>query len=273
MINVLFYGNCQVASCNTILNLDSNKYSQKIILCFSTDISKKEFHHYVINADIIITQSIKDNYREKDYLSTSYLFAHRKHSSKVIFFDSCYFDLYHFDCLTWHISEPSAYHYQQLINYYKQNISPEEFLTNVVNSWDLKTTEELEQIVEKNLNELDRRNYDLWSSYGNMPNVFIISINEYIRFFYKEKLLFYTVNHPSKFILQYLCENILAFMNEKNTMNYHADPLNTEKNIIYKCVQKIVNFNIYDHQPLVKHMDNDHSVVKSYFETYRRLGI
>jgi len=242
-------------------------------MCFSTDILKEEFYRCVVHADIIITQSIKDNYRDKDYLSTSYLFANRKPNSKIIFFDSCYFDLYNFDCMAWHIDEPSAYHYNQLIDYYKKNHSPEEFLKNVVNSFDFKTTEELEQIVEKNLNELNRRNHELWINYGHLSNVSIISINEYIRLFYKEKLLFYTVNHPSKFVLQYVCENILSHMNEINTMNYHADPLNTEKNIIYKCVQKIVNFSVYDHPPLLKHMEDDYSVVNSYFEIYKRISI
>jgi hypothetical protein len=168
------------------MNLDPNKYNQHLVMCFSTDISQNEFYNHVSNADIIITQFVNDNYRGTSYLSTSYIMQNRKPNSKVIFFDSCYFDLYYFDCFSYNVNntflqKPSAYHYCQLVDYYKQNLSPVDFLVKVVNYWDLKTTEQLEEIAEKNINELKMRNEKLCNLYQHYPGVSIISVSDFIK--------------------------------------------------------------------------------------------
>jgi hypothetical protein len=279
MLNILFYGNCQVAASKSILNLDTNKYNQTVIMCFSTNISQEEFFKHVSNADIIITQLVNDNYRNMMHLSTSYVMQNRKPNSKVIFFDSCYFDLYYFDVFSYNfnntfIQKPSAYHYHQLVDYYKRNLSATDFMVNVVNYWDLKTTEQLEEIANKNINELKVRTDKLCNLYKNFPGVSIISVSDFIKNNYKSKLLFYTVNHPSKYLLQFICENILFYLNETTQrMNYSLDPLNVDKSIIYKCVQKVVQFDVNKELPKLNQLDDNFAIIQLYYDTYKGLGV
>lgn len=67
------------------------------IECYSTNIDQAEFTYLINKCDIIITQPIQDNYRNKSYLSTSYIINNKKSECKIILFDSCYFSFYYFD--------------------------------------------------------------------------------------------------------------------------------------------------------------------------------
>jgi hypothetical protein len=110
--------------------------------------------------------------------------------------------------------------------------------------------------------------------YKHHPGVSIISVSDFIKNNYKSKLLFYTINHPSKYVLQFICENILFYLNETTqTMNYNLDPLNVEKSIIYKCVQKVVKFDVNKEIPKSNNLDENFAIIQSYFDTYKALGI
>ena len=95
-INILFYGNCQLYACFKTLNL-SDKYNVSNIECWKNKINKNNFTNIIKSSDIIITQSINDNYRNVDYLSTNYIIKNKKLNCKLIIFDSCYFNFYYFD--------------------------------------------------------------------------------------------------------------------------------------------------------------------------------
>ena len=95
-MNILFYGNCQTYSVLKTLNLDKT-YSIFHIECWKEIIDQTYFTDIIKKCDIIITQPINDNYRDVDYLSTSYIIKIKNTKCKLIIFDSCHFNFYYFD--------------------------------------------------------------------------------------------------------------------------------------------------------------------------------
>ena len=270
-MNILFYGNCQTDVISKTLNLpNDNVFS---IYCFSTDISKENFTSIIEKCDIIITQSIQDNYRDVSYLSTSYIIQNSKKNCKIIIFDSCYFNFYYFDCFH-KIQYNYAYHYKKMFEYYENGYSEENYVDNCVNNLELKTSDELEIIVEKSINELKLRSEYYKNTYKG-DNIYYITTNEFIKNNYKDKLLFYTPNHPSKYLIQFICEEILKLLEiqDLNVINYNIDLLeNSYRCILYKCIQKNVNFDITKHLPkLTGPPIDNYTVVKMYYDAYNKI--
>uniref|UniRef100_A0A6C0EH21 Polysaccharide biosynthesis enzyme WcbI domain-containing protein n=1 Tax=viral metagenome TaxID=1070528 RepID=A0A6C0EH21_9ZZZZ len=276
MINILFYGNCQTFAVQHTLSLSSDHYNIQHVPCWTTDTDKEKFTEIVKNSDIIITQPINDNYRDLDYLSTSYIINNKKTDCKTIIFDSCYFDFYYFD-LTYKnkdnnlLREPIDYHYNNMIECYNNNLPIEYYIENYANNYNLKSSEELEIIANESLNELNKRYQENKNKY-NGENINIISTEDFIKNNYKNKLLFYSMNHPTKYVTQYICEEIINILNIPNTINYEIDLLPDPKCIIYKCIQKNVNFDINNHPPLTLNKTNIHDISQLYYDTYKKIG-
>ena len=274
-LNVLFYGNCQLLACVKTLNLRGN-YRIFHIECWREDISKIYFTSIIMRCDIIITQSINDTYRDVEYLSTNYIKKCKKPNCKLIIMDSCYFDFYYFD-LTYKtlnndvLHKPIDYHYNKMIECYNDGKSIDCYITQFVNNIDLKSSEELEMLANNSLNELHNRFMQNNEKY-NGNNVYIISTCEYIRQNYKDKLLFYSMNHPSKYVIQYICETIIDILQIQNTINYDIDILNHTKCILYKCISKNVNFDINNHHALTLDRTDIHKITQLYYDTYTEIG-
>ena len=87
---IAFYGNCQLYAILKTLNLPNN-YKIHHIECFNDiNINEHQYKSIIHSCDIIITQPISDNYKNKTYLSTSYIINNTKSTCKIIIFDSCY---------------------------------------------------------------------------------------------------------------------------------------------------------------------------------------
>lgn len=275
MKNILIYGNCQSYSISQTLNLSNKYYNITMIICFNTNIIEKDFLKIINNSDIIITQSINNNYRDKYYLSTSYILEHCSKLCKVIIYDSCYFNFYHFD-LTYKynkdciINKPCDYHYTNMIDYYKNNKSKKDYLLNIVNNKNFKSSTELENIANKSIEELKKR-YNLnQNKYSKIRNdIYIISTYDFIKDNYKKKLLFYSINHPSKYIFHFICNSILKYLNIESKMNYDVDLLSHLRCIIYKCIQNVVEFDISKYEPKLNNLSNNEEIINLYFDKYK----
>jgi hypothetical protein len=271
MINILFFGNCQLFAIKQILNLETT-YNQEDIECFSTNIDKFTFTTLIRKSDIIITQPISDNYRNKDYLSTYYVLQHMREFCKVFIVDSCHFDYYYFD-LTYKTANntlleyPSPYHYNGLIECYKANLSAEHFLINYVNNESLKTPEQLDAIANNSLDELRRRNIEHKNKYTH-KNIIFITTADFIQQHYKEKLLFYSMNHPTKYLFHFICEQLIHHLSCKNTMNYDIDPMDATRCILYKCIQNNVHFDCNLLLPKLNDKNNINDIVLLYYTDY-----
>ena len=228
--------------------------------------------------DVIITQPISNNYRELLYLSTEYIIQNCNPSCKIIIFDSCYFNFYYFD-LTYKsidkqlIRKPSDYHYNELINCYKNNMSKEYYIQEFSNNTNLKSKDELEQIANKSIFELHNRYKESCEKYVNNTNITVITCATYIENNYKDKLLFYSMNHPTKYVIQHIAEQIINLLDIPNTINYNINVLDGVKCILYKCIQNAVNFNINDCEPLLNNKTNNEDITQLYYDSYQNENI
>lgn len=278
MINVLFYGNCQIQALSKVLNLPQNQYNSHSIECFTTNHTEEQFLNIIKESQIIITQSIQNDYRNKTYLSTSYILLNCSHTSQIIIIDSCYFPFYHFDLFyyytnnTTRLRTPCEYHYREMMTYFIQNKTIDEYINQIINNSDFKTQTELEEIAEKSIIELQQRFQHSQQLYSIYSNCKVITCWEYIKNEYKNKLLFYSFNHPTKYIFHYFGEHIISFLNLQNNINYEIDPLQHLKCIIYKCIYKVVNFDINQtDSPILKNCKNYKDIVKLYYDSYQSL--
>lgn len=281
MINILFYGNCQLFCIMRTMNLSPDKYMSNHIPCWTTDYNKQTFTDVIQKCDIIITQPINDDYRKVDYLSTNYVINNSKPNCKIVIFDSCHFDFYYVD-LTYKfvnndvLHKPSDYHYDKMIECYHNNYSIEYYIENYVNNEDLKTSEELEIVAENSLNKLKNRYNNAKEKYTNNNknvHIYFISTYEFIKNNYKNKLLFYSMNHPTKFVIQYICEEINKNFLLSNNINYDIDDLSNPKSILYKCIQKNVTFDISNHSPSILGKTSIHEIAQIYYNTYKEIGL
>ena len=274
-MKILFYGNCQIYAVLKTLNLDT-EYKIFHIKCWKGHIEKKYFTNIIKQCDIIITQPINDNYRNVDYLSTSYIIKNKKTHSKLIIFDSCYFNFYYFD-LTYKtfndhlLHKPIDYHYNKMIECYNNNKSVEYYITNFINNLDLKSYDELDIIAQNSLKNIYDKHKKNKAKYSD-TNIYLIGTYEYIKNNYKDKLLFYSMNHPTKYLIQFICKKIIDILNLKNEINYNIDILNSPKCILYKCISKNVNFDIDNYEPLILNFTNVENITQLYYNTYRNIG-
>lgn len=276
--NILFYGNCQCNAIKLILNLPSH-YNIFSIECFSTAIENDEFTNIIKNSDIIITQPICDNYRNKEYLSTKYIINNKNDICKVILFNPFYFNFYYFDLTYKKINDeilkiPIDYHYNDMISCYKLDLPIEKYFEYYVDNIYYKNSDDLNKLADESLIELDNRYKSMIDEYvTNNFNVIPIYINDFIKNNYKDNLLFYSMNHPTKFLLQLICNEIVKILDLENNINYDIDPLDNPKCILYKCIQNAVYFNIDDYNSVTLDKSGNYDITKLYFESYKNNNI
>lgn len=272
--SILFYGNCQLGALRRVLNLNPALFTTNYIACCSTNIDKADFTNLIKTSDIIVTQHIRPNYRNLDYLHTDFVINNAP-NCKIIIFSVCYFDFYYPDLKykthqNTPFDQPVAYHYQYMIDNFKNKCSIDDYITNCVNNQNLISKEILLERANKSLNELKQRDQSMKDQF-TQSNVHIISISDFIEQNYKDKLLFYSMNHPTKYVIQHMCEKFIAVLGIKNNIKYDIDPLNVTKCILYKCIQSVVNFNINDHSVKTGKSNDAVSITKLYYDTYRRV--
>jgi hypothetical protein len=276
-INILFYGNCQLIAVTQTLKL-SSKFNVHKYECFSTEVSKEEFTNIIKTSDFIVTQHIHDNYMDKDYLSTNYIINNKNNNTKIIIMDSLHFDFYYFDTIYHNdnnkrLSEPCDYHYSKMMECYKNRKNIEYYIDNFANNANLKSSEELEEIANNSLSELYKRYLINKNSFENHDNnIYVITTHDFIKENYKNKLLFYSMNHPTKYTIQYVCSHIMDVFGFENNIDYmidyEADILNNPKCILYSCIQKKVNFDIDKYNQSINIWNNKNMNLKTATELY-----
>lgn len=107
-------------------------------------------------------------------------------------------------------------------------------LTNVkkIENKYLYTTEYLENNIDKNIQELARREINMKS----LTNTYIIEISNFIKDNFRKQLLFYSFNHPTKYLLCYITREVLKILNISGDFNINHDPFVSPKSPIYNTV-------------------------------------
>lgn len=271
---ILVYGNCQTASLMQVLNLPEI-YEVHIIRCFSTQLNKAEFAKIISESDIIIAQAIHDNYRDVDYLSTSYILKHKKPNCKMVLFDVLHFSFYYFDIKNIDSFKiPTPYHYKSMVEYFKSGHAVDHYITDFVDNKNLKTSEELEIIANDSLNELHKRYIRNTEKYGSDKTVTIVSAYDFIKENYRDKLLFHCRNHPTKDVFQFVSERIVDLLQLPHAIDYNIDPLDYTQCIVYGCVQKNINFKIENKFTVInKNKYSIQEAVQLYYDAYSKHGL
>jgi len=271
---ILFYGNCQMDAIRQTLNINTNYYS---ISCWNCKYTEINFKNIIKNSFIILTQPINDNYRNTPYLSTKYIIDNCNKDTIIIIIDSCYFNFYYFD-LSYKsfskekINKPSDYHYNKLIDCFLNKSTPEYYKKNFIDNINLKTNEELDDLASKSIETLINRSENFENIYKK-KNIFHIKTFDFIRDNYKNNLLFYSMNHPTKYLFQYICKEIKKILNIDFNIDYSCDPLSNFKGIIYKCIQKNVNFDINKHIPYLLGENDIINIIKIYYSSYNNYNL
>jgi hypothetical protein len=156
-----------------------------------------------------------------------------------------------------------------MIYCYHNNISIENYINNYVNNKDLFSKEELENIANESIYKLYIKHQENIEKYKDFKNINVISCVHYIKYNYKDKLLFYSMNHPTKYIFHNLAEQIIDILYLECNIEYNIDFLDNPKCIIYKCIQNNVNFNIEEYMPLTCGKTDLYEITKLYYDTYK----
>ena len=267
----LFYGNCQLGALSNTLKLSNE---QIYIPCWTNEMTEEEFTAIIKKADIIITQPINNNYKDKFYFSTEYIIKTCKESTKIFIFPSLHFEFYYPDLMYRvlndgsHLNEPSPYHYKSIIDNFSKGI--DYILENCVDNKNYKTEEELFCNADNSITELNSRE-ELIDKYGEINAMVIkIKVSHFIKEHFQQKLLFYSMNHPTPYILQYISEfikDILSF----GEINYDFDGLaGSDRCILYSCIQKCVEFDLTLHTCRLNkyNLENKIDIIKKYIECY-----
>ena len=172
------------------------------------------------------------------------------------------------------MNKPIDYHYNKMIECYNNNNSIEYYISHFVNNLDLKTSEELETIAQNSLDELQNKNNNNKEKY-NAEYTYLIGTYEYIKKNYKDKLLFYSMNHPTKYVIQFICEQIIDILQLQNhidyNLDYNIDTLARTKCILYKCISKNVNFDINICNSLTGGVEGIDKITQLYYDTYKEI--
>ena len=80
------------------------------------------------------------------------------------------------------------------------------------------------------------------------------------------------MNHPTKYVIQFICENIINILQIQHTIDYNIDLLNNPKCIIPKCISKHVNFDINNHTALALGITDVNKITQLYYDTYKEIG-
>ena len=79
------------------------------------------------------------------------------------------------------------------------------------------------------------------------------------------------MNYSTSYLLRFISENIINILQIKYN-NYRFYEFDNAKCIIYKCIQKVVNFKIDNCDFLTKNKTNLLDICKLYYETYNKIN-
>ncbi len=277
-------GNCQADIINTFLRtnpLFSGNYNYIHIkpIFMMNDNDADYVYNIVKRVDLVIIQPITQSYNK---LSTLSILHHVKDSCEVILIPSLYLDFYypklkyikHKDTNKI-LTKPCDYHDSELFNIISKGASLEETINkfiNIVNDNNYIPQDKFKETFDKSISELIRRENE-YNTFipNNINNIHIITSSYYIKNNYKDKLLFWSMNHPTKYLFRYITDCILDILNIiKLPYPEYIDPLkNNNTGIIYASLQGCVNFDVTNIKPIV--LGNEYDIIsyiKLFYNTY-----
>lgn len=247
----VIYGNCQAVALTQLLYPSLSKIYiihqiKPVHKLTNSDIDN--LYKIIKIVDLLIIQPISDKYKNNIRLSTRSILENIKDECKVIMFPVCYFNFYYPFVTYLKTSYKEYYEYYQdinLINLYKSNkANIYDLYKQMIDNDKLELKVDPLLTAEKSLIELEKRECEMEYKYKKIT----IKISNFIRNNYRSTLLFYTRNHPTKYLLNFICKEICNILNIQYIEN-NIDPLDNKHPPLYKIMEKYVYFNINQYVP------------------------
>jgi len=281
----LFFGNCQMHIIKemikqTIFNeiYDCDLFSSHIDTC--DDLDKLYFK---LNIYSFIAIQPHYNYKNNSKYNISSIVKHVNTNCKIIIIPSCYFKFY-YPFLTYCFTNndllklPVDYHDKNLIDLYNKNINNNDIIKTeykkLLYNEDLISKKDLRKMAKESIDELKTREKKFMSeSYGTKMDYVYLIISDFIENNYKKKLLFYSMNHPTYYLFEYIANELLQILGLGQYINNFVfyDPLDYLHPPLYKCIQKAVNFNISDFLPNINNLVDIDKITDMYLKDYDKI--
>jgi len=284
MKKMAIIGNCQATALSKFLlsnNIFNKKYEYievKPIYLMSENELNYFYTYTLLELDLIIIQPINEDFNDNIKYSTKTILNNIKHDCISILIPSLYFDFYHpYLCYLNgehgnKIEIPIDYHDKTLIKLYLsyKELSNEEIIEkymNIFNNNFFINNSMINDNLKLTLNNIEDRENNFKDYIVN--NTKCIYSYDFIKNNYQNKLLFYSVNHPSKYLLSYLTDEILNYLNiQSEEYPNNLDPFNNLIIPIYNCLNHMLNFDILEYNNMI--FDNE--LYNKYINVYRNIS-
>jgi hypothetical protein len=221
--------------------------------------------------DLLLYQPVSKSPNRPIELTSSFLRAHVKDSTKTISFPSMYFDGYfpHLQTLYKYVSVLNLVHDYIIAYCCSIGVSVDNTL-EIINSEDLYPEEVSITLAENSIKNLSDRETEY-----NIE----VKISKFIRENYKHKKLFNQFNHPKRAVFKYISEQILEKIGINSPYISEEGPSHLDRIMvpIYKSTHTNLrlafneNFRIYN--GLEGSGLNQTKVVQSFFDFYRKQNL
>ena len=283
MKKMAIIGNCQANALSKFLfsNNIFNKMYEYIELKPIYLMNENELNYFytytLLELDLIIIQPINDDFNGNIKYSTKTILNNTKQDCISILIPSLYFDFYHpylcyLNGVSCKIHEPIDYHdkiliklylsykessNEEIIEKYMSIFNNEIFINNLMINDNLTVAL---KIIEERENNF--KNYIV-------NNTTCIYCYDFIKNNYQNNLLFYSVNHPSKYLLSFLSNEILKYLNiDLEKYQNNLDPFNNLIIPIYNCLKYVLKFNISEYNNMIY----DTELYNKYINIYRDIS-
>jgi hypothetical protein len=261
---ILFLGSCQV---NVLRGLfHQGKFSFENInqskqVYNSNDEDIDYLYKILPEIDVLVLQPVGDKYKSPEQkrhdtgaLSSKNIISKVKKDCKVIFIPVMFYKGYIPQIIRPKLFKESNLHNidRNLLRiYYKhryENANKDDSkiindFINIVNDTNFYNTNLIQEEIDESLQSIKVREENIIKEYiNNNDNIYLISIYESMKNNYKDKLLFQTINHPTKELYEYVFDELLNLLDLKTNNVIKCDPHSDDKTIIYSSVSKLLNF-------------------------------
>jgi hypothetical protein len=276
-------GNCQAEALSNFLVSNNNfkniyEYIEVKPIFLMDENELNYFYTYtLLELDLIIIQPINEDFNGNIKYSTKTILNNTKQDCISILIPSLYFDFYHpYLCYLngehGKIQDPIDYHDKILIKLYlayKESPNEEiiEKYMNIFNNEIFINNSMCNDNLTLALKNIENREYNFKDYIVN--NTKCIYSYDFIKNNYQHNLLFYSVNHPSKYLLSYLSNEILKYLNiDIEEYSNNIDPFNNLIIPIYSCLNNMLKFNINEYNNMIY----DNELYNKYIDIYRTLS-
>ncbi|NBV29482.1 hypothetical protein EBS02_10825 [bacterium] len=157
------------------------------------------------------------------------------------------------------------------MEYVSQKKDYHTFITEVLENPDFDCGD-LNLLANSNIEELRKREKEMVETYSAIgSSLQFVFISDFIQQNYKTQLLFYSFNHPTKYVLQEIaCQLCRLLKWDESLIDTNTDTMSyNDRCLLYRSIQKYVDFNIDEHTPRLYQYESATSkeeIIKIYFQ-------